>query len=140
MLKALFTYNRWQKIFSLLLASLIWFAVRTGIGLNLRVDDVGRDGRRFAGLPITVLTTASDLGRYQVVPATVTLVLRGDPEVLKDLAPADIEVYVNLVEPGPGRSTRPIHFHAPAGTEVVTINPVEVQIERITNALLPPTN
>ena len=140
MLKALFTYNRWQKIFSLLLASLIWFAVRTGIGLNLRVDDVDRDDRRFVGLPITVLTTASDLGRYQVVPATTTLVLRGDPVVLKDLAPTDIEVYVNLVEPGPGRSTRPIHFHAPPGTEVVTINPVEVQIHRLTNALLPPAH
>ena len=138
MFRDLFTHNRWQKAVSLLLASLIWFAVRSGIGLNLRVDDLGHDGRRFEGLPITVLTTAADLGRYRVTPDRVTLVVRGDPVRLKALGPAELEVYVNLVEPGPDHSTRPIHVHVPVGTEVVTVLPGEVQIERLASALAPP--
>ena len=138
MWRELFTHNRWQKFFSLLLASLIWLAVRPGSGLSLRVDEAGRGEREFTGLPITVLTTASDLGRYQVAPDKITLLLRGDRETLERLTPSELEVYVNLVETSPDRSTRRIHVYAPAGTEVVTVSPAEVQIDRLASALPSP--
>ena len=140
MWRELLTHNRWQKVFSLLLASLIWLAVRPGSGLSLRVEDPGLVERPFTDLPITVLTPAADLGRYRVAPDKITLVLRGDPAVIDRLKPAELEVYVNLVEPGPDRFTRIIHVHAPAGTEVVTVSPAEVQIERLASALVPPAH
>ncbi|HTH49097.1 MAG TPA: CdaR family protein [Candidatus Limnocylindria bacterium] len=131
MLKHLFTHNRWQKIFSLLLASLIWFAVHSGLGLSVSGTDMGRDTRSWDHLPITVLTPAADLGHYNVNPAQVSVVLRGDGGVLDKIRPQDLEVYVNLVEASESRMTRPIHIYAPADTQVLSISPAEVQIERL---------
>ncbi len=131
MLKHLFTHNRWQKIFSLLLASLIWFAVHSGLALNGASAELGRDVRAWEGLPITVLTPAADLGHYEVSPAQVSVVLRGDAATLAKIRPQDLEVYVNLVEASDSHMTRRIHIYAPADTQVLSISPAEVQIERL---------
>ncbi len=137
MLKHLFTHNRWQKIFSLLLASLIWFAVHSGIALNGPGPELGTEERTFDGLPITVLTPAADLGHYEVSPATVSVKLRGDPTALVKARPQDLEVYVNLVEASESRMTRSIHVYAPADTQVLSVTPAEVQIERLPPSPLP---
>lgn len=126
-----FTTNRWQKLFSLVLATMIWFAVSSGVQLAPLMEDLGHDARQFEGLPITVLTQASDLGRYRVEPDRVTLVLRGDRVMLDAVEPVQLEVYVNLAEPGSRLATRPLHVYVPAGTELVSIHPREVLVERL---------
>lgn len=138
MISDLFTHNRWQKVFSLLFASLIWFAVHSGIGLNPQGSAPGHEFRAFDGLPITVLTPAAAPGRYELAPAHVAVVLRGDAAVLAKVKPSDLEVYVNLAEATPTRLPRPIHVHAPPGTQVVSVNPAEARIERLPGPALPP--
>ena len=137
MLKHLFTHNRWQKIFSLLLAYLIWFAVHSGLALNGPAPELGSEVRTFDNLPITVLTPAADLGHYEVSPARVSVVLRGDSAALVRARPQDLEVYVNLVEASESRMTRRIHIYAPADTQVLSVTPAEVQIERLPPPPLP---
>jgi hypothetical protein len=137
MFPELFTRNPGQKIFSLVLASLIWFAVHAGLTLGSHGPEIGNDTRLFEGRPITVLTPAADLGRYEVRPEKVSFLLRGDAVTLAKIRPQDLEVYVNLIETSSARMTRPIHIYAPAGTEVVAVNPAEVLVERLPNAVLP---
>ncbi len=124
-----FVINRWQKLFALILAVLIWLAVRTGISLN-PAGDVGHEIRQFERLPLTVLTTSTDLGRYRLEPEHVTIILRGDPTVLQKVRPAEIEAFVNLAENTP-MGTRLIHVYPPEGTAVVSVRPQEVLVERL---------
>ena len=130
MISDLFTHNRWQKVFSLLFASLIWCAVHWGIGFNPSGSGPGPEFRTFDSQPVTVLTAPSTLGRYEVSPARVGVVLRGQAAALAKVKPTDLEVYVNLVETAQTRMLRPIHVHAPPNTELVSVNPAVVQIER----------
>lgn len=124
-----FVINRWQKLLSLVLATLIWLAVRTGVSLN-SPSEVGHGVRQFDRLPLTVLTTSTDLGRYRLEPEHVTIILRGDTGVLDKVAPAEIEAFVNLAENAP-LGTRGIHVYPPSGTELVSVRPKEVLVERI---------
>jgi hypothetical protein len=133
MLRDLLTHNPWQKFFSLLLAGLIWFTVRYGIGQDPRGDESTGNYRTFKGLPITVLMTASDLGRYQVSPATVNVTLKGDPATLDRLQSSELEVYVNLIDHSPPHMTRRIHVNVPAGVQISDLQPRDVQIERLVN-------
>ncbi len=124
-----FVINRWQKLFALVLAVLIWLAVRTGVSLN-PVAEVGHGTRVFDRLPLTVLTTSTDLGRYRLEPEHVTIILRGDPAVLQGIRPGEIEAFVNLSENTP-MGTRLIHVYPPEGTALVSVRPEEVLVERL---------
>lgn len=125
-----FVINRWQKLFALFLAVLIWLAVRSGVTLTPAADDVGHEPRRFDQLPITVLTTSTDLGRYRLEPEFVSVILRGDATLLEKIKPSQIEVFVNLTEDSP-MGTRPIHVYPPEGTELVSLQPREVLVDRL---------
>ena len=129
MLRELVTHNPCQKFFSLLLAALIWSTVHFGIGQEPRGEDPSGNLRSFQNLPITVLTTASDLTRYEVSPTTVQLTLRGDHTLLERVHPAELEVYVNLTEISPVRIKRRLHVNAPPGLQVVLLQPEEVLVE-----------
>lgn len=131
-LREFVTYNRWQKVFSLLFAILIWFNVRQSVENN-GGDPVVPEAysRTFEHLPIRVLTLASDLEQVRVTPGEVTVVLRGRPELLNRLRPQDVEVYVNLTEePPPPSDRRPVHVNAP-GVQLGSVSPQEVLIERV---------
>ncbi len=131
--KRLLLENRWQKLFALGLSILIWFTVRSTE--RLRIIDDGADGTRvFASLPIVVLTAASDLGRYEVKPESVSVELRGDTSGLLQLPPNLIEAYVNLVDLGRTPESVEIHVNPPPGTEVVSIRPNRVLVNRIADA------
>ena len=99
-LRHFLTHHRWQKIFALLLATLIWFTVRQGVDRNS-----GPAFRTFSPVPIRVLTLASDLDQFRVSPSEVTVILRGKPDVLSMLSTRSIEAYVNLSDnvAAPGR-------------------------------------
>lgn len=131
MLRDLVTHNPWQKFFSLLLAALIWSTVHFGIGQDPRTEDLPGNRRSYQNIPITVLTTASDLNRYQVSPTVVSLTLQGRPDMLEQLHPSELEVYVNLTENSPLRMKRRIHVNVPPGLQVVLMQPQEVQVEPI---------
>ncbi len=126
------TYNRWQKIFSLFFAILIWANVRQGVerggGAPVVPDAYSRT---FEHLPIHVLTLASELDQYRVAPAEVTVVLRGRPDLLNRLRPQDVEVYVNLTDSTAVPLTHvAIHVNAP-GAQLGSVSPEQVLIERI---------
>ena len=120
-------HNRWQKLFALLLATLIWFTVRQGVDRNS-----GPAYRTFTGVPIRVLTLASDLDQFRVTPAEVTVILRGKPDTLAQHSTRSVEAYVNLADhAGSPGSKVGVHVNA-EGAEVVSVSPRDVAIERVT--------
>jgi len=126
----LFLENLGQKLFALGLSILIWFTVRSTE--RLRIMDAAADGsQRFFEVPIVVLTSATDLGRYEVSPSKVQVELRGTPGRLGALQAHSIEAYVNLVDLGKTPQSVHIHVNPPAGTTVILVEPVQVRVDRI---------
>ena len=127
--------NPWQKLFSLLLATLVWATVRQYASRGgLQVPGPDAPTRLFANLPVRILTLATSLNTYQVDPGQITVVVRGRASTLSRLRAEDIEVYVNLTdlsETEPVR--RPVHVNV-AGVQVVLIAPEEVLIEPVPTA------
>lgn len=140
-LREFLQYNRWQKIFSLVFAILIWATVRQTLDQADGPPVVPEgNARTFEHLPIRVLTLASNLTQFRVNPASVTVVLRGRPETLNRLRPQDVEVYVNLTDtPDSPPNRRAVHVNAP-GAQLGSVSPQEVLIEPVQSSDTLPSN
>ena len=134
--RAFIRENRWQKLFSVGLAVLIWFTVRSTEGLRVGGLDASHT-RVFDRVSITVLTSAADLGRYRVTPESVRVELRGDPDVLEHLSAAELEAYVNLVDLRATPQSVSLHVNPPNGTDLVTVLPSKVQVDRLADGDAP---
>jgi hypothetical protein len=133
-----FVTNRWQKLFALSLAILIWLAVHSGV-TPAPEGITGHLPREFPDVPIMVLTPATDLGHYRLQPKSVRVLLRGDPAVLKLINARAIEAFVSLAEDSP-MGARPIHVYPPAGTALISVEPDEVLVERLSGTNSPPSH
>ncbi len=122
--------NRWQKLFSVGLALLIWFTVRSTEGLRISNSDANQT-RTFERVSIAVMTGPSDLGRYRVTPEAVTVELRGDPRVLERMSLSELEAYVNLVDLRATPQTVFLHVNPPPGTDLVGVSAAKVIVDRL---------
>jgi hypothetical protein len=90
--------NFWLKLFSLVLAVMIWLAIRG----NIRTELSGSNNPfrlpandEFAR-PIMLDVAPTDKQAYVVTPLSVNVKLTGDPDALKKLNPNDIQPFVRL--------------------------------------------
>ncbi len=109
----------WLKIFSLVLATLIWltvwlFFIRQDVSPS-RVLSTGRvEERTFYNLPVLVMSAAADVRDFKVSPGEVTIKVRGEPGKLQaletkmhdDPQARDIRALVDLTGIEPARGTR----------------------------------
>lgn len=124
------TQNFWLKLISLLLATMIWFAI-SGVQMNTRADRtlLGHSERKLKGVPITVMKSAADLRAFQMEPSTVDLTLSGPTSQVQALTPQQVEVFINLtdVHDTPGLSKK-IQVRTPGGIEVVQVSHSEARV------------
>jgi len=94
-LRSFIAHNFWLKVFSLILASLIWFAMQS----NQSLFAPRRKTREFH-CTVGLLTPPSPGSRpvYGLEPGAVTVKVRGEEAALKKLDPATILAYVRLPE------------------------------------------
>jgi YbbR domain-containing protein len=122
--------NRWQKAFSVLLASLIWFAVQSDNSLIRTIPGLSGATRTFSKVPVGVLTRPEDSGRYKVTPASVEVVLQGDAPALAKLETRDVEAYVNLgAGLGATGQSITVHVRFPGPAQLAWVTPAEVTVE-----------
>jgi YbbR domain-containing protein len=132
--RRLFFHDFWLKLFSLVLAVLIWltvsFAIQRGggatqppvLGLNFKQ-------RPFVGLPVVLLSSAIDVHEIRVEPKTVDVTVQGDARTIDRLQPSDNRVLVDLTGIEAARDLRKrIDVSTPPGVSHVRVIPSEVQI------------
>lgn len=124
--------NFWLKLFSLVLATMIWFAIAIQNNAIGGRDNVVNVAREFTGHPITVMKSAADVRGFKVVPSEVDVVVSGRPELMQSLSEKSIEVYIDMTDARDIEGLRkPVQFFAPAGVTVIRVDPPTVQIERV---------
>ena len=121
----------WLKLFSLVLAILIWFTVQFSISKEVSPWSalIGRTADETI-LNVHVSTPAMEGRLVKVTPEVVQVTLRGDPKLLKDLRIDDVRAQVNLtdVESASGLR-RPVEMVLPQGIAYTQIKPAEVEVE-----------
>jgi YbbR domain-containing protein len=117
-LRSLFLDHLWLKVFSLILATLIWLTVHANIDRETREET-----RRFHQVPISLLTDSAERRAYVIEPAQVTVSVKGPKAVLDELKLDDIHTYVELANHAGATANYRVEVHVPAGFTVALVTP-----------------
>lgn len=137
---------RW-KLFSVLLASAIWFFVDRSLpqGTIIRKNPVSGVAEFQSRCAIKLLTGGQDLGSFKLEPAEAEVTLTGEFRVLQELDWRNVKVFIELGEAnGNGASSvsefeRLLQVHLPTNITLVTLEPSSVRIRRLPPAPAPKT-
>jgi len=130
-LRDLATKDLSWKLFSLGLATVIWFTVQAV--RQEAISPLGQSDaweiRTFANLPVLVVSATADVRELRVNPSIVQATVTGRPEIMAALQPSEIHVTVDLgdIETEEDLSRR-VEVSAPPGVALVRVLPQEVNI------------
>lgn len=119
------------KLFSLVLAAVIWFTVKP-VG-----REAGRPGnpllgsvpRTFTNLPVVVMSSAADVRAFRVNPDMVNVKVSGSSDAVAALTERDIRVTVDLteIESARGLQSR-VTVAVPPGVTFIKATPPQVDV------------
>jgi hypothetical protein len=92
--------NFWQKVFSLVLATLIWVTVDRAYlkEVQFPTPPLRPSDTKVLRCPITILTSAAARQTFKVDPSEVDVRVSGDRARLNTLKPEEIKVEVSLID------------------------------------------
>ena len=135
-LRNIFFRDFWLKLFSLVLATLIWllvylFAIRKDLPPSVGLRGVTAEDRSFTihDIPVLVVSTAADVRNFKVEPAAVTVTVRGNRKDVDALQPSEIHALVDLTGIEAARNlTKKISVTVPANITFVSADPDRVNV------------
>lgn len=128
------------KFFSISLAILTWLAV----SIPLRQKPVEVPGkpdlseRSLSDLPVTIVSSDSDVRGFSVRPSEVSLTVRGASNLLENLKRENVRIQVDLTstDPIPGMRRR-LDVITPPGVASMSIDPDQVEVIPPASASMP---
>ena len=141
-LRNFFFRDFWLKLFSFLLAVLIWltvwqFAIRKDVPPTAVLSNARLDERTFYNVPVLVISAAADVRDFKVSPSEVTIKVRGETKKMQELVnklrddpqARDIRALVDLtgIEPVQGMRKK-IAVTTPADITFESAEPDQVEI------------
>jgi YbbR domain-containing protein len=122
--------NLTLKVFSVLLAALIWTAIYSGLYRQWSpLDSVRTPRTAELRLPVLVLAAASNQAQVKVTPAEVTVQVSGDVAAVHSSATNEIRVYIDLTDGRRLAGRFRVEVDLPDNLRVERIQPPEVVIE-----------
>ncbi|MFM8469668.1 MAG: CdaR family protein [Limisphaerales bacterium] len=122
--------NFWLKLFSLVLATMIWFAI-AGAQSNSRPGQPGLGAvtRKIKSVSITVMQSANDFRAFRVEPNAIDVTVRGPIAEVQALTARQLEVFINLTDVHDTTGlNKKILVHSPAGIAVVQVSHTEARV------------
>jgi len=128
-LRSLFVEHFWLKLFSLLLATLVWLAVDANVALQTGPEFDARDTTtNFVARPIHIMTDSGAHPPVKVDPPTADIAVRGHPAIIGRLDPGDIRAFVRIDERADFDRTVPVYVQLPKEASLVMISPIVVRV------------
>jgi hypothetical protein len=128
-LRYLFLENFFLKLFSLILAVVVWLIVAFA-----SKKEVVTTPRVFTDVAIKVLSATEDVRAFKVNPNTAEVTVQGSTATLQNLHSRDIQALVDLTGVATARGLRKrVEVTVPAGITLVRVVPEDVLV------LFPPT-
>ena len=126
----IFLDDFWLKLFSMVLALLIWLVVSFSSGKDAVTERV------FAAIPVQIVSTAADVRSFQPIPDRIEVTVKGDSRIIENLQAKDLRVRVDLTGMEAARNQRqPVEVAVPEGVTCLKVAPHEVQVTRGLNLL-----
>jgi hypothetical protein len=123
------TKDFWWKLFSLVLAVVIWltvYKIREEPAVSVEVAGVPLT---YGSLPVLVVSAASDVRDIRVLPGTVAVKVSGLAEVMAVLQANQIHPVVDLTGIAAARNLkRRVEVSTPPGVTLVSVEPAEVGV------------
>ena len=120
------------KLLSVLLAVVIWGAVNKITQNKSAVVENPLSPRvehTFTRLPVLVVSSAADVRECKVQPDSVSVTIRGAPEMMTQVTEREIEVRVDLTNIESARSLRKrVIVSTPPGVTFLSVEPAEVEV------------
>jgi hypothetical protein len=125
MLRGLLLKNLGWKMLSLGLAVAIWLTVRTAIN-----ERGTQSVRTFDNIPAQIVSSTTDVRTFRVIPDTVSITVRGRPEVIGVLTDREIHAFVDTTPADITQNfSRRVQVATPIGITVVRVDPAEALVE-----------
>jgi YbbR domain-containing protein len=132
-LRSLIVDHFWLKLFSLILATLIWLAVRANVnneGVTRRFDAADIT-RTFTRRPVQVMTDTGAHAAVLVEPDAVDIVVRGGAEQIDKLQEQQVRPFVRLPESTNLTGNVPVHVQLPREAALVFVSPMVVRVKPV---------
>lgn len=137
-LRGLFLDHFWLKLFSLLLAMLVWLAVRANIVREASFREFGdREAtRNFTARPVMVMTESGAHPAVRIDPPFVDIAVRGVAQDVERLDVRDVRAFVRIPDRPEAETAVPVHVQLPPDAALVMVSPGVVRVV----SLAVPTN
>ena len=122
----------WLKLFSFILATLIWFTVQSKVQTPFRfaTNPFRTKEIREISRPVRLLTLPTTRRFFKPEPVEVRITIRGNPAVLDRLNPGEIDAQVNLTDATDSAASYTVKaMNVPPGIDVMQIVPAMVMVE-----------
>jgi YbbR domain-containing protein len=127
----------WLKLFSLVLAILMWFTISSALRQAIPSAPLGtgaQASRTFVNVPVVVLSSAPQAGRFRIQPETVELTVLGDASSVNHLQDGDMRVVVDLIGIEAVHDLmKRVEVTKPAGVATVKVVPEQVMVSSVRN-------
>lgn len=131
MIRDLFIQDWKWKLFTLLLAVLIWLTIHHNIQRESRTASAVafESTLTYGNLPVLVVSTAADVHGFHITPATVNVKVAGSAENIGKLQASQIRAVVDLTDIESAKElTRQVDVSTPAGITLISVEPLKVDI------------
>ena len=123
----------WLKLFSLVLAVLIWFTVWFALhkeGTPMPTFALGQtEQHTFSSSPVIILSSAEDVRSFKVNPKEVEITVQGESKLVRNLQSREVRALVDLTGLRAAQGThKHIEVSTPPGVALVRVYPPEVEV------------
>jgi len=129
-MRDLFIKDWGWKLFSLLLAVIIWFTVHRILQESVQASGAsGSNLVTYGNLPVDVTSAKADVREYRPLQSTVTVTVSGPAEAIGKLQANQIHAIVNLSDLESVNDTKQrVEVSVPAGITVISIKPESIGV------------
>lgn len=133
-LRNIFFRDFWLKLFSLVLATLIWlivylFAIKQDVAPSAALRNANVREHSLEQVPVLVVSSAADVRNFKVNPSSVTVKVRGDRKDIDALKSTDIHAIVDLTGIESATDlTKKISVTVPANITFISAEPDSVEV------------
>ena len=122
----------WLKLFSFILATLIWFTVQSKVQTPFRfaTNPFRTRETREISRPVRLVTLPTTRRFFTPDRVEVRITIRGNPAVLDRLEPGEVEAQVNLTDATDSAASYEVKArNIPPGIQVIETVPAMVMVE-----------
>jgi YbbR domain-containing protein len=129
-MRAFFLKDWIWKLFSLVLAAVIWFTINHILNeSNASAPPAAGKQVIYGSLPVSIVSATVDAHLYRAMPDAVSVTVSGSPETIGKLQGIQLRVTVDLTNGTAADNVKwPVNVSVPPGVALVSVEPQTVSV------------